>query len=89
MQPVGEPLDVGRGLADAGAARALLDHRADRHRRAERERLAQPTSPSSVVTRTSTCFPSPAVHGEGGSVGFQGIPSGTASTATIFTGEPR
>ena len=49
----------------------------------------QPTSPSSVATRTSTCFPSRAVHGEGGSVGCQGIPSGTASTAAIFTGEPR
>ena len=49
----------------------------------------QPTSPSSVATRTSTCFPSRAVHGDGGSVGCQGIPSGTASTAAIFTGEPR
>ena len=86
MEPVREPLEVGGRLADEERRQRLADDGADRRRRAERERLAQPTRPSSVVTRTRICFPSRAVHGDGGSIAFQGIPRGTASTVAIVMG---
>src|SRR6266581_3532232 len=43
-----------------------------------------PVSPSSVTTRTTICLRVPALHVEGGSMGFMGMASGMAWIAVIF-----
>src|SRR3972149_1974060 len=43
-----------------------------------------PTSPASVRTRTTICLRVPAVHEDGGVMGFMGMASGMVSIAVIF-----
>ena len=76
MQPVDEPLDVGGGLPSKSGPSASCTTAQTVVGAPSAKASPQPTSPSSVAMRTSTCFPSRAVHGDGGSVPFQGIPSG-------------
>src|SRR5262245_38336957 len=44
----------------------------------------QPTSPSSVATRTRICRASPGAHDDGGMADASGIASGIARTSVIF-----
>ena len=68
------------------AAPTPADDGADAVGAPQRERpRPSPRRPSSVVTRTRTCFRSRAVQRDGGSVGFRESRGRTASTVAIFT----
>jgi hypothetical protein len=89
VEPVHEPLKVSGGSPTRSGVNASRMTAQTAVGAPSANDSPQPTTPSSVVMRTRICFPSRAVHGDGGSVAFQGIPRGTASTVAIFMEELR